>query len=872
MKKEKIKILIAERETLTAQKLFATLAEMGYSSKILTTGENPIAAIRSAIHEQIYKIIFLEESISSSQDEYHDFQADLKKLLPTTQIVWIRNDTNQRQTPESNWTDDCQFLLKPIRDKNDIINLAETCIQKIQSNTYLQLIKRISEYITTKQKLNDVLQKLVDEVVKNLEYETCAIILKREDNPPSLYIASVQGMALEHQKEFNLEIGTGVTGKVVELGRPRIVPNIYDDPSFNNAEIAGEGSLYSMASIPVCYNQRVLGALNVYTGAGYVHSFRREEIDLFSILANWAAFAIYTVAKDEVKEKEQKRLIEENILINHFYRIGHSIASSQGIKKNLKRIAQSALEVLHAEPVILLQYDQATNRLIPPPIYAGNLIEERGYVETFEFSGHSFAELIVRHGESLYIEQDIDRNPLMIEARKHAIGGMPEKRFHEREKSQSLAALILRADDEVVGVMFLNYRRPQKFSPIEKQLMEAFCSQAAIAVKNSRLMEQLRNNELKSIFDGIPDPIIVTENKFEGSTPIWLIGYANREVHEMFGYDFGNKELVGKNARDLFGKQLSRLREALRDDNGKISNFETSFLHKAGYPIPISLSTSILEKEDAGKILKTIGIAKDLTSQKELEKSKITIDKLRLTLADVGHEFRSPLHIIISQLGGLKYHLDKKYGEDQQVKKVAKIIEEEAFRAARQMKNTLLSTVESFEALGANFEKGSIGDTIVLCANRFFETADKRGIKIIVWDSVKKLPPIYYDKTQMEQVFTNLVDNAVKYSHFNQDIEIRGKEIGKNVEIAIMDYGLGIPKNQYERIFQAFSRSEVLDTKRFIPGTGLGLTIAREIVERHKGKITIESTPLTKDLVKIQNYEGYVTTFHVLLPHNPKEV
>jgi PAS domain S-box-containing protein len=422
--------------------------------------------------------------------------------------------------------------------------------------------------------------------------------------------------------------------------------------------------------------------------------------------------------------------------------------------------------------------------------------------------------------------------------------------------------------------MFLNYRTPQRFSPIEKKIMETFAAHAAIAIKNSRLIEKLRNNEafLEGIVQKSPDPIIVTENKIENHKSIWKIQLANWVAHEMFGYDFSSKELEGRNARELFGDQLGRLRKALREANGEITNFETSFLHKAGYAIPISLSTSIFQRDATNKIIKTIGIAKDLTSRKELEKSKITIEKLRITLADVGHEFGSPLHNIITQLGGLKYQLDKNYGENPQVKKTAKIIEEEAFRAARQMKNTLFSTVESLEAMKTNFEKGFIRDTILLCANRFFEKAKKRGITIIVFDSVKRLPPIFYDKTQMEQVFTNLLDNAVKYSHFNRDIDIEGRELDGAIEISIIDRGLGIPETQFEHIFKAFSRGEFLDTTRFIPGTGLGLTIAKEIVERHKGKISVHSVPFVKDPVKIKNYEGYETTFFVLLSKNPNEV
>jgi two-component system sensor histidine kinase SenX3 len=159
----------------------------------------------------------------------------------------------------------------------------------------------------------------------------------------------------------------------------------------------------------------------------------------------------------------------------------------------------------------------------------------------------------------------------------------------------------------------------------------------------------------------------------------------------------------------------------------------------------------------------------------------------------------------------------------------------------------------------------------LLCADRFFEKAQKRGITIIIFDSVKKLPLIYYDKMQVEQVFTNLIGNAVNYSHFNQDIDIMGRYSDDAIEISITDRGLGIPESQQERIFQGFTRSPVLDSSRYIPGTGLGLKITREIVKRHKGEVRVKSVPFMNDPRKIINFEGYETTFFVLLPINPKE-
>ncbi len=848
---------------------------------------------------------------------------------------------------------------------------------------------------------------------------TDAVALWEKDGNGGFALRACIGFEKFKARNFKIPAGRGIISQVVATQDAVIIDDVENNPEFVYPEMIAHAHVKWLVCIPIFFSNEVFAVLDVYSRRP--HTFFEQEVDYFKALALQAGMAIQNAK-----------------LIDHFSRIGKSITSSLSIKAILENIARSALEVLFAEPVALFQYDQTSGQLLPPPIFAGQLLAKREYVENFVFTGHSFAELVIKNGESLYLENDIDHHPLMQEAKKHEHAGMPPQRFHEREQIKSMAAIVLKVENETVGLMFLNYRAPQEFSNIEKKIMETFAAHAAIAIKNSRLIEQLRKSEafLNSIITDVPDPIIVTENKFEGDTRWWRIEVANRAAHEVFGYDFASKELIGKNARELFSKELPRLRKALWASNGEVSNFETSFQHKEGHSIPISLSTSILQGDDPGHIVRTISVGKDLTSRKALEKQldhlnratiallsartleqaysaifenlrqigydqgmialveeeshsiiaqraegekwkkmveptqiaidsnhilaevvrngkpelisdcdgdlrcdalmrtaevkaqyitpmivqnkaigtlqidlsekqdllkgdqyflaeslkilsgfanqiavaieadlhKITIDKLRLKLADVGHEFRSPLHIIISQIGGLKYQLEKQHGEDAQIAKTLRIVEEEAYRATRQMTNTLFSTMPSVEAMGINLEKGYIGSTIKLCAGRFEETAQKRGIRIIVFDSVKKLPHVYYDKTKLEQVFTNLLDNAVKYSHFNQNIEIKGREVGKKIEIAIMDRGLGIPENQYERIFQDFMRSEVLDSTRYIPGTGLGLTIAKEFVEQHKGKIWVKSIPFMKDPRKIRNYEGYETTVFILLPLNPKEV
>ncbi|MFQ5652801.1 MAG: ATP-binding protein [bacterium] len=727
-------------------------------------------------------------------------------------------------------------------------------------------------------------------------------------------------------------------------------------------------------------------------------------------------------------------------LIHHFNIIGEKIASSSGIEETLNQIASSARQVLGADPVILFQHDAVKRKFVPPAIYAGELVEEEEYVRTFAFRSQTFAELIVADGQSLYFEreQDIEQHPFMTLPLQNPLEGRPSIRFHEREEIKSMAALVLKAGREPVGLMFLNYRTRQEFTPATKKLMNTFGSYAAIAIKNSWLIEKLRQNEAfqKEVVEKMPDPVFVTRNRKVNGAMVWRIEVANRAAHELFGYDFHTREFEGKDAHELLGNGLAELEAALQENGGEVTNFEVQMSHKRGRPIPITVSTSILERDSAGRILRTICVAKDLSKTKELEKQlehlnratvslqsaesleqaydtifehlsdigydkgmislvdkttrsivgqrsigekwsdisaktnvpldspdilarvvragepiliedctkdsycdqemirkagiksqyiipliaqekvigtlqigfsdipdlfkndpyyldeslkilsgfanqvagaiqansqKITINELQTTLADIGHEFRSPLHNINAQLGGLIYYLKKTYGDDQRVLKVARIVEEETFRGARQMKNALASAGESFERMGLNLEKNFIGETVSACADRFFETANKRGIRIIIRDSVRNLPVSYFDKSQMEQVFTNLIDNAVKYSYANQNIEITGDDHGRKLQISVKDLGVGIPERYYQRIFEGFSRSDILDATRFIPGTGLGLKIARKIIEGHNGKILVNSKPYFKDPRKVMNYEGYATVFIVLLPKNPKE-
>lgn len=311
-------------------------------------------------------------------------------------------------------------------------------------------------------------------------------------------------------------------------------------------------------------------------------------------------------------------------------------------------------------------------------------------------------------------------------------------------------------------------------------------------------------------------------------------------------------------------KIISQLVLPIIGPKGPLGTLQIDFSDKQGL---IKGPVDILERHI--RLLETftsqIAIAMARTNDHNL------IDLLQTTLMETAHEFRSPLHNIMAQIGSLRQFFPPEASRDKEVENIFKIISEEAHRARSQMENTLLFSDKTRSLSGYHFEVGHIQDLIRICTNNFRLRALERGISFIPKENLNRLPAFLFDRQKIEQVLNNLVDNAVKYSHSGRFIQIQGFDDGTQIHIEVWDKGLGIPESDYERIFDGLERGAVRDNRRYIPGTGLGLKIAKEIVEAHGGVIRVKSTPFFNDIDRIREYDGYDTMFTIILPKKPQE-
>jgi signal transduction histidine kinase len=184
------------------------------------------------------------------------------------------------------------------------------------------------------------------------------------------------------------------------------------------------------------------------------------------------------------KPEHLRRKVKE---LEALYEVSTAILSELTLDRVLQLIVERALTVLGADVVVLFQYFQDHHQFVTPPAIAGQLLD-RSWSYDYEIKEDDVQVQIVRHGESYYAPS-AETDQLMAGGMSLHLG--KRRRFVEREKVKSSAGILLKVRDEVMGVLFANYRRPHQFADDERNSIELFASQAAIAILNARLYEDL---------------------------------------------------------------------------------------------------------------------------------------------------------------------------------------------------------------------------------------------------------------------------------------------------------------------------------------------------------------------------------------------
>jgi len=199
-------------------------------------------------------------------------------------------------------------------------------------------------------------------------------------------------------------------------------------------------------------------------------------------------------------------------------------------------------------------------------------------------------------------------------------------------------------------------------------------------------------------------------------------------------------------------------------------------------------------------------------------------------LNTVSHDLRTPLSSIIASAGSLLQQ-DVRWTEDER-RDFARAIEEEGERLNRLVSNLLdLSRIQAGSLVPQRgwYDLSALVDDVL---GRLRSVTSRHQVVVSV---AQELPPVFLDYVEIGEVLTNLIENAAKYTPPGSEIAIRvGRDDG-NIRVEVADRGPGIPREALPRLFEPFYR--VQREGQMVTGTGLGLAVAKGLVEAHGGRI-----------------------------------
>jgi PAS domain S-box-containing protein len=398
-------------------------------------------------------------------------------------------------------------------------------------------------------------------------------------------------------------------------------------------------------------------------------------------------------------------------------------------------------------------------------------------------------------------------------------------------KQDPFIAIPINEGNKPTGLIYI--LRPtdsSAFSGVDRPVLEAFAEQAAIAMQNAHLAFVLA--EEKDRIEAI------LENSAEGIMSVdadcRILGF-NAAMEKLSGYS--RSQVLGKESykvlklEDREKKNLCSQICPMRSGSAKgatVFEQEGTIRNRDGKPIEVALVCSIVRSPE-GKALNAVVNVRDVSRMREAENFKETL------LSMLGHELQTPLSIIKGYTSTLS-RVDGKWDADT-IQQGLKVIGEETDRLSKVMSKLLLASRLSTGAIRLEKEPLQLSTLAQQVIRRMGNISSKHTFIV---DFKADFPSVTAEPQLMEEVLTNLVENAIKYSPGGGKVTISGEHSGDWVKISVTDEGIGIPGEDLDRLFQKFQRVEK-GASRKIEGTGLGLYICKSIIEAHGGKLEVSS-------------------------------
>jgi PAS domain S-box-containing protein len=388
--------------------------------------------------------------------------------------------------------------------------------------------------------------------------------------------------------------------------------------------------------------------------------------------------------------------------------------------------------------------------------------------------------------------------------------------------------LIVR--DIVVGVIFIfrNYRGG--FSANDRALLQSFADQAAIAMRNAQLYTQVTREKqrMDALLDSAADGILILSAGH-------IITRCNPAFAQMVGMTI--EHIQGRKHDEIV--KLEKKKDGLTLEQAEAGGWpltpnatlyvEGDLTRAQSTHLPVGITYAPLLSPE-GNLLNIVATIHDITHFRQAEEIKSTF------ISVISHELKTPVALIKGYVGTLRRQdvsWDRSIVDDSLA-----VIEEEADRLTGLIENLLDASRLEAGAFRLNQSDLALDELARRLTHRFQSQTSKHEFII---DFPSNFPVVLADEDRISQVFSNLLSNAIKYSPDGGEIRVTGMVRPEQVIVCVRDQGPGIAPGDVPYIFERFYRSD--DAKRTTKGAGLGLYLARAVIQAHGGRIWIDTQP-----------------------------
>jgi PAS domain S-box-containing protein len=696
----------------------------------------------------------------------------------------------------------------------------------------LRAINDIGKLVTRALPLEETCASILDIVLRVLNLTDGSIELLDRDGDQLRVLAS-RGFGAPG---VGMRLGEGITGTVAQTGEPIVANDVHKHAKY----VMRSPEVRSELAVPIRFEGMTIGVLNVESHAS--DRFSERELDFVCILADKTATALETL-----EQREHRRAT-----LQLLHELGAALIAPEELGKLLQVTVDLTRRHLSCEVATIFLFETGRFRRRATSGLPDDWFPTESYATGEGLTGSAVVpdETSPQRG---VVVNDLAASPDLQQDAAH--------RYAEKLPSGRLAHLIavpLVEGDRPIGILRAVNRLMRDgrivsggFNPQDVTLLTTIASQVSLAIANFKKRQRIQQMSVKlesqvrqrteevhrlaSFVENAPLAILEVD-------PQGVLRFINEAGERMFGYqaaELRDRRLTGEGLGllgDAFG-DLVRVVEFMGFWAGEIT-----YKRSDGKTAPAFLSARAM-REPGGDMRGVIVFARDITKTKELELQLLEAEGKR-AMADlaggVAHDLNNALGATLPMIQALEADLEEGH------------FDRDTFISdLKQIESYTRLSVRIFQGM-LSMARGTFALDKLVNVNERAETAldllslrlQKSKVKVRL-ELQKDLPLTMAHPARLEQVFHNLIHNAIEAMPDGGTLTVRTRSDGRNIVLEVEDTGRGIPEDMLVRVQEPFYTSKS-------HGTGLGLSVVRSIAWEHNGNMTMCSKVNEGTVVRIE--------------------